>query len=270
MSDTIQARHYTARQAALLQQRPRDLIEAAESPVQALEGAYSPTVHVLYDQSRLHGTNVNVVGGGSRRGLVTALTAGAKVMLVSMSWPTTVPELHVDLDEYQAENSWTRWAGQAKDALQNAASTARRQTTAAARWRVERLSALQTAFGFTIQDLAAVLDITRPQLYKWLDAANPTQPQEANRARLATIERIAKEWTSRSKAPLSSVSKEPLTTGGTVFTLMSADVINDAAVIGAFDELMAKLQEMPKSRGQRLREAGFTSRPSMRSLPSDE
>lgn len=271
MSDTIQACHYTARQAALLQQRPSDLIEAAENVVEALDGAYSRTVHVLYDHSRLHCANVNVVGvGGSGRGLVTALTAGTKVMLVSTSWPTTAPELHVDLDEYHAENSWTRWAGQAKEALQNAASTARRQTTAAARWRVERLSALQAAFGFTIQDLAAVLGITRPQLYKWLDAANPTQPQEANRARLATVERIAKEWTSRSKAPLSSVSKEPLTTGGTVFTLMSADVINDAAVIGAFGELIAKLQEKPKSRSQHLREVGFTRRPSVRSHPTDE
>lgn len=271
MSDTIQARHYTARQAALLQQRPNDLIEAAENAAGTLEGAYSRTVHVLYDQSSLHGANVNVVGiGGSGRSVVTALTAGTKVMLVSTLRPTTAPELHADLDEYHVENSWTRWAGQAKEALQNAVSTARRQTTAAARWRVERLSALQAAFGFTIQDLAAVLGITRPQLYKWLDAANPTQPQEANRARLATVERIAKEWASRSKAPLSAVSKEPLTAGGTVFTLMSAEVINDGDVINAFDELVAKLQEKPKSRSQRLREAGFTRRPSVGSLPTDE
>lgn len=271
MSDTIQAHHYTARQAALLQQRPSDLIKAVENVAEALGGAYPRTMHVFYDQSSLHGANVNVVDiGGSGRGRVTALTADTKVMQVSMSWPTTAPELFADLDEYCPENSWTRWAGQTKEALQNAASTVRRQTTAAARWRVERLSALQAAFGFTIQDLATVLGITRPQLYKWLDAGNPTQPQEANRARLATVERIAKEWTSRSKAPLSSVSKERLTTGGTVFTLMSADVINDAAVIGAFDELIAKLQEKPKSRSQSLRERGFTRRPSVRSHPTDE
>jgi hypothetical protein len=271
VNDTIQARHYTARQAALLQQRPGDLIEAAENVVDALEGAYARTVHVLYDHGSLHGANVNIVGvGGVGRGIVTTLTAGTKVILASTSWPTTAPELLIDLDEYQAENSWTRWAGQAKEALQNAASTARRQTTAAARWRVERLSALQAAFGFTIQDLAAVLGITRPQLYKWLDAANDIKLQEASRARLATVERIAKEWSSRSKAPLSSVSKEPLTAGGTVFALMSADVIDDGAVIGAFDELVGKLQEQPKSRSQRLREAGFTRRASVRSLPSDE
>lgn len=271
MSDTIQARHYTARQAALLQQRPGDLIDAAENVADALEGAYSRTVHVVYGHDSPHVAKMNIVGlGGAGRGLVTALTAGTKVLLVSTSWPTTAPELLVDLDECQTDNSWTRWAGQAKEALQSAASTARRQTTAAARWRVERLSALQATFGFTIQDLAAVLGITRPQLYKWLDAANDIKLQEASRARLATVERIAKEWASRSKAPLSSVSKEPLLAGGTAFGLMSADVIDAAAVIGALDELIAKLHEQPKSRSQRLREAGFTRRPSVRALPSDE
>jgi hypothetical protein len=52
--------------------------------------------------------------------------------------------------------------------------------------------------------------------------------------------------------------------------LLSAEVISEAAVIAGFDELVGKLQEKPKSRSQRLREAGFTRRPSVRSLPSDE
>lgn len=271
MSDTIQARHYTARQAALWQQRPGALIEAAENIPETLESAYSRTVRVFYDLSSRQGADVNLVEVVSAsRGLVTALTAGTKVMLASTSWSTTAPELLVDLDEFHAENSWSRWTGQAKEALQKAASTARHQTTAAARWRVERLSALQSVFGFSIQDLAVVLDITRPQLYKWLDAANDIKLQEASRARLATVERVAKEWSSRSQAPLSSVSKEPLTAGGSVFALLSTNVINDAAVVGAFDELTAKLQEKPKSRSQRLREAGLSRRPSVRDLPSDE
>lgn len=272
MSNTIQARHYTARQAALLQQRPGDLIEAAENVAEALEGAYARSVHVLYGHGSLHGVNVNVVGGGdSGRNLATAPTAGTKTMLVTTSWPTTAPELLADLDEHQVENSWSRWTIQAKDALRNAASTARRQTTAAARWRVERLSSLQAAFGLSIQDLAAVLGITRPQLYKWLDAANDIKLQETSRARLATVERIASEWVARASAPLSAVSKEPLAVGASsVFDLLSADVIDDGRVIAAFDELVGKLQEKPKSRSQRLREAGFTRRPSVRSLPSDE
>lgn len=271
MSQRIQARHYTARQAALLQQRPRDLIEAAENGADALEVAHRRTVHVHYDYNSLHVANVNIVGlGVAVSSGVTALTAGTRVMLASTELPTTAPEQLIDRDEYEVENSWTRWASQAKEALRKAASAAPRQTTAAARWRVERLSSLQAAFGFTIQDLAAVLSITRPQLYKWLDAANDLKLQEASRARLSAVERIAKEWVARSTTPLGTVAKEPLAAGGTVFALLSADAINDVAVIEAFDELVGKLQERPKSRSQRLREVGFTRRPSVRSLPSDE
>lgn len=272
MSDTIQARHhYTTRHAALLQQRPSDLIAAVENGADDLEEAYARAVHVLLGQGLLQGVNANIVGvGNAARGIVPTVIAGTKVMLASTSRPTTAPELLGDLYEYQMENSWTRWAGQANEALHSAASTAHRQTTAAARLRVERLSSLQAAFGFTIQDLATVLGITRPQLYKWLDAANDIKLQETSRARLLKVERIAKEWSSRSNAPLSSVSKEPLTAGGSVFALMSIDVIDDDVVISMFDELMDKLHERPKSRSQRLREAGFARRPSVRSLPSDE
>ncbi len=271
MSHTIQARHYAAPHGALLQQRTGNLIETDENGVDTLEGAYARALHVLRTYGGLHGENVNIIGvENADRGFVTALVAGTKVMLMSTSRQAIAPELFVDPDEYQTENSWTRWAGEAHEALKNAASVARYKTTAAARWRVERLSSLQAAFGFTIQDLAAVLGITRPQLYKWLDAANEVKLQETSRTRLSTIERIAKEWSSRAKVPLSSVSKEPLTNGGTVFSWMCADVINEGVVIGVFDELMAKLHERPKSRSQRLREAGFARRPSVRSLPSDE
>ena len=269
MSDTIQARHHTARLAAILQRRPGDLIEAAENTAEALEGYFPHTVHAIYEPRNRHDEILNIVSGAGR-GLITALTAGTQVILVSTSWPTTAPESPVDSDECQAENSWVRWAGQAKEALQRGVSKERRPSTAAARLRVERLSALQAAFGVTIQDLAAVLGITRPQLYKWLDVTNDIKLQEASRTRLATIERIAKEWTSRSRAPLGSVSKEPLNFGGTAFEMLTADVIDEAAAIAAFDELMARLQTKPKSRSQRLREAGFSRRPSVRSLPSDE
>lgn len=271
MSNTIQARHYTVRQAALLQRRPCDIIRAADSIEDVVESHEPFMVQLNYSSTSLLGTHANLVGaGGVGRVLKTPLTAGTKVVMLNTSWPTTAPELIVDLDEHQAGNSWSRWAGEAKRALEYAASTASRQTTAGACLRVERLSTLQAAFGFTIQDLAAVLGITRPQLYKWMDAANDIKLQEASRARLATVERIAKEWAARSSAPLSSVAKEPLAAGASVFALLSADVIDDVGVIAAFDELVGKLQERPKSRSQRLREAGFTRRLSVRSLPSDE
>ena len=271
MSQTIQSRHYATPHGALLHQHPGDLIATAGNERDTLGVAYARALYLLRTQGSLQGANVNLIGVGSAdRGFLTPFISGTKVILMDTSRPTTAPEPLVDFDEYQAKNSWTRWAGQAHEALKIASSTTRRNTTAAARWRVERLSSLQAAFGFTIQDLAAVLGITRPQLYKWLDATNEIRLQEASRTRLSTVERIAKEWSLRAKVPLSSVSKELLPAGGTVFAWMSAAVINEGVVIGVFDELMAKLHERPKSRSQRLREAGFARRPSVRSLPSDE
>ena len=94
--------------------------------------------------------------------------------------------------------------------------------------------------------------------------------QGASRERLAAVERIAKQWRERTTAPLSSVSNEPLSDGRTVLAMMVADQVDEAAVVGAFDELLAKLAGKPKTRSQKLAEAGFKRRPSAKSLPSDE
>lgn len=271
MNNTIQVSQYAARQTALSQQSISGLIESGKNIAAAMDSAHSRCVHVLYENSKLQGVPFGIFGiDNVGRGHVPVLTAGTKVMLLGTGLPTTAPDFLDESDEFHDENSWSRWASLAKEALRNAALTARRQTTAAARWRVDRLSALQAAFGFTIQDLATVLGITRPQLYKWLDVGNDIKLQEASSARLATVERIAKEWTARSKAPLRSVSKEPLNGGDNVFAMLSVEVISEDAVTAAFDELAGKLQEKPKTRSQRLREAGFTRRPSVRALLSDE
>lgn len=269
MSNTIQTRHYTTRQAALLQQRPNEIISAAERAVDTFEAFHPGMIQVVYDEGQAPALNESVFGLRSLGdGFAKVLTARTKVSLLSVSWPTTAPVLIVDPDEFQAENIWSRWAGQTKEALHKAGLKERRPSTAAARFRVERLAALQATLGFTTQDLASVLGISRQQLYKWLDTANDIQLQEASRARLLTVERIARQWTLRSKVPLSSVSRELLIGGGTVFAIMSADVIDETVVVSSFDELVAKLQGNPKTRSQHLREAGFTRRAS--SLPSDE
>ena len=135
---------------------------------------------------------------------------------------------------------------------------------------MDRLAAIQAALGFTTQDLAAVLGLSRPQLYRWLDAADDVRMQDAKRQRLAAVERVAKAWQERSPAPLRSVAYEPLANGSTLFALLSSDAIDEAALRAAFDELNAKLQAQPKTLSQRLADAGFKRRPSIRSLPSDE
>ena len=88
--------------------------------------------------------------------------------------------------------------------------------------------------------------------------------------RFDAIERLAREWSSRSKAPMVSVVHEPLAGGVTVHALLAADTIDEPAITAAFDELVAKLHGRSKSLSQKMAEAGFARRPSHHSVPDDE
>ncbi|MDO8843061.1 helix-turn-helix transcriptional regulator [Methylicorpusculum sp.] len=269
MNNIIVTRQYTARQATLMQQRPGDIISAAQKPVETLAGSQLGRLQVVYPDDQTQALASSVLGLDSfGKGLGKALTAGTVAYVLCVSSPTNSPELFTAPDDIPRENAWIRWSEQAKEALQKGALKEQHPSTAVARLRVNRLATLQAAFGLTTQDLASVLGISRQQLYKWLDAANPIQIQEASRVRLSILERIAKEWMSRSKVPLSSVSREAVTDGKTVLAMMSADIIDETLIVDSFDELVTKLQTKPKTRSQRLREAGFTRRTS--SLPLDD
>lgn len=247
VSDTIQARHCNPQQATLRQLRPSTIIDAAES---LRPSVYSPII------------DVGTIGRVNK-----AMTGATRVMLVDTDVATSAVQA-VGVDDYNV-GVWSRWIETTQTALQPAAD-AKPAPSAAARLRVERLAAIQAVLGLSTLDFAQVLGRSRPGLYKWLDATKDVQLQEASRERLAVVERIAKRWRERSAAPLSAVANEPLSGGHTALRMMAADVIDEAAVVRAFDELLAKLQGKPKSRSQKLADAGFARRPSVRALPADE
>lgn len=181
-----------------------------------------------------------------------------------------------DLKDH-ASDEWRRWSSTAyellqcqHEALQWVAPIDEVLPNAAARIRVERLATIQAGLGLSILDLANVLKISRQGLYKWLDGSSDAKLQDANRKRLAAVERIAKQWCDESTTPLSVVAKETLANGNTVFAMMSADDIEEAAVISSFPELKNMLADKPKTRSQKLADAGFQRRPSFKSLPTDE
>lgn len=256
MSDTIEARFYNAQRATLLQRRPSTIIDVAES------------FHSAVPMQFYGGGEMSVIGS-YRRGTKptgaarTVLIVDTDVLLATSAIPT------VTIEDFDAE-SWSRWSKASMDAFRKAAAATKEAPSVAARLRVERLAALQAALGLSTSDLAQALGLSRPGLYKWLDASSDVNLQGASRERLAAIESIAKQWRERSMAPLSSVSKEPLADGRTVFAMMIADQVDEAAIVGAFDELLARVSEKPKTRSERLAEAGFKRRPSAKSLPSDE
>lgn len=267
MSDTIQSRHYCARQATLLQQRPSALIDAGESSIDA------PVLHRLPTKFYWGGqaTNAHIIGTGGAGSVISkGITgSGRVVVLVDTDWSTTGGEMAVAINDYERD-SWQRWAVATKTVLTQSVPDGKPPPSVAARLRVERLTALQASFGLPMSELAQVLGITRQGLYKWLDAVKDLKVQGANKERLSIVERIGKQWRERSPAPLGTVAREPLADGTTVFDLLIAAVINEAAVTGAFDQLIAKLQAKPKSRSQKLADAGFKRRPSARALPVDE
>jgi DNA-binding transcriptional regulator YiaG len=255
VSDTIEAQFYNAQRATLLQRRPSTIIDAAES--------FHPAVPMqFYGGGETHLICSNRMGNKLTGATRTVLIVDTDVLLATSAIPT------VTVEDFDAD-SWSRWSKASKEAFQMAA-TAKAAPSAAARLRVERLTGLQAALGLSMSELAQALGLSRPGLYKWLDTSSDVKLQGASRERLAVIERIAKQWRERSMAPLSSVSNEPLADGRTVLAMMVADQVDEAGVVGAFDELLAKLAIKPKTRGQKLAEAGFKRRRSHKSLPSDE
>lgn len=258
MSDTIEARFYNAQRATLLQRRPSTIIDTAESfpPVPPMQ---------FYGGGEGH-----IIGAGSYR-MGTKLTCAMRAVLIvdTDAFRATSAIPTVVVEDFNAD-SWTRWSEASKAAFLKATSEAKAAPSAAARLRVERLAAIQAVLGLSTSDLAQALGLSRPGLYKWLDASSNVKLQGASRERLAAVERIAKQWRERSTAPLSSVAHEPLADGRTVLSMMVADHVDEAGVVGAYDELLAKLAGKPRSRSQKLADAGFKRRPSAKSLPPDE
>jgi hypothetical protein len=140
----------------------------------------------------------------------------------------------------------------------------------APRGRAERLAIIQAAFGFPMQTLARVLQVSRAQLYKWIDPQKEIQLHEESRTRLLAIEALANLWLSLSKTPLDRLARESLPEGADVLRLLSKRQLNEEAVAAAFRGLAESVVARPKTITQRMSEHGFARRSTPRSLPSDE
>lgn len=272
MSDTIQVRHYRPTQTALLQQRPSDLIGEVEGRARSNEYRQPPS---FYGSGCV--TSVFTSGTAPLDYFITGTTG--MVVLIDADYPTGGGSAlneeeagHRTKSEWHSAvaNSWARWAEITKELLQGHEPDLKPMPSAAARVRVDRLTQIQTAFGLPTLALAEILGITRQGLYKWLDATKEISLQEASRKRLASVERLAKLWSERTRAPLSSVAYEPIDGGRTVLQILTDAVLDEAAIINIFGELVAKLQGKPKSLSQHMADAGFSRRPSANALPADE
>jgi len=186
------------------------------------------------------------------------------------SWTATADYLVIVSSPDDVYAQWFPLWARATGGTHAAAPDTTAQGVSVAQLRVDRLASIQAAFGLPIQTLADVLATSRAQVYKWLDASNDVTLQDSSQQRLVMIDRLATRWRELSSTPLSRVAREPLANGGTVQQLLSAALIEEAAVESAFHELAERLAGGPKTETQRMIEAGYTRRPSRRALPSDE
>lgn len=137
----------------------------------------------------------------------------------------------------------------------------------------DRLVAVQATLGLTMPDLARALHVSTLQLFEWFTSPAPQTlgdhlpPPEA--MRLDAVERAASAWQARSAAPLRAVAHQPLADGRTLLDLLATEGYPDHALAAAVDELHAMLLARPISPSQRLADAGYRRRPSIRALPSD-
>ncbi len=136
--------------------------------------------------------------------------------------------------------------------------------------RVARLTEIQVALGTTLQALAEILRISRPQLYRWIDPNQIVRLQAESAARLERIEQLARRWSARSSSPLGGWLRERVGRERTLLDLLTAANLNIEEIDRVFEAIAQRVQNAPKSRAQRLREAGFTRPPTYRTLPSDE
>jgi len=276
MSETIQTERYTRGfHSALYCQRVGDIIDVdGDNRVATVYPSALDIFDFGQPKRRVH---VAVGLGGIEKRAITAATAESVFLMVNECYSTddlgvvrnieTVNRVNADW-LWSDATGWCHWPTPDKNIQKRTESA--NALSSAAKLRVERLSAIQAAMGLPVQTLADVLRISRPGLYKWLDAKQDITLQADNRQRLALIEQLAKRWREKSNAPLNSIAHEPLANGHTVLEMLTNENVGEAPVVSAFNELVAKLQSKPKSLSQRMVDAGFKRRPSHRSLPADE
>lgn len=138
---------------------------------------------------------------------------------------------------------------------------------AAGQIRADRLAQIQAAFGFSLQDLARVLGISRAQLYKWLDSEREIQLHEESRNRLSQILELASDWRGLSPLTLNTFAHEPVPGASDIVSLMSQQDLNMGTLRIGLHHLASRTT--PRTATEQLGERGFRRRQSASSLPSD-
>lgn len=121
----------------------------------------------------------------------------------------------------------------------------------------DQLSIIRLYLGVSVSDLASIMKVERPTIYKWASGASP---RHKKLVRLNAVEEIAMEWRALSSAPLAKHIKTQVE-GNNLLDLLTEAEINRTTVSQILRLLSSAIPGEPASKKRRLamelREKGY-------------
>lgn len=136
--------------------------------------------------------------------------------------------------------------------------------------RVGRLTTVQAAFGLSSTELAGICRVSRAALYKWLASDESLHLSPANWSRLSDLAKLAEDWNKQSSSPPGQLLIEPIESGETLLSMLSAHQLDHGAIHSLFGKLTAMLSQRSPRRDEKLQKAGIKTRPLIGQLQKDE
>jgi len=136
--------------------------------------------------------------------------------------------------------------------------------------RVNALNEIQAAFGLAIRDLAKILNLSPPQIYRWLDPSDQVRLSAKSLNRLEEIGSLAKTWKVQSKTPLGSASKDPGSFVREAIALMSQEKIDPSKIKKTLVRQAEYLKDRPRTLSSKLRDRGIAPRSRAQFRDDDE
>jgi DNA-binding transcriptional regulator YiaG len=100
-----------------------------------------------------------------------------------------------------------------------------------------QLVTVRRAFSLTIRQLATVMRVTRPVIYRWRDGE--TAPRTNHQLRISALARLAQQWIATGSFPVGLSLHVPFRGGPSLFELMSSEPVPLTAISEVLAEIAA-------------------------------
>ena len=130
----------------------------------------------------------------------------------------------------------------------------------------ELASEVRAAFGFSMSQLASVLQVKRQTIYLWLDSEEPPRLQSRNLQRLIAIHAFAQEWSQLCTRPTGKWLNHAVAGRGSLIDLFSRGFLDRDTIRSTMQAVAARANEETSLRkrisiAERLRHKGFSPPP---------